>query len=137
MIAPTKRRPAAQVAVAKKAMKLASEAKKPKRVWSSDTPPAPRQEIEPPPSPERVRASDRSQGPPDESDLLAGYLDLEPFAKKFKRHPRSVRRWTMQPDGLPFVKIGNRVLIHVETARQWMFSRLRRPNPRREDASVE
>ena len=66
-----------------------------------------------------------------EIDLLEGYLDLEPFAEKVNRHPRSVRRWTKEPDGLPFVKIGNRVLIHVETAKAWIFGRLQKPNPPR------
>jgi hypothetical protein len=64
------------------------------------------------------------------SDLLDGYLDLEPFAEIVNRHPRSVRRWTQEPDGLPFTKIGNRVLIHVETAKAWIFGRMRRPNAR-------
>jgi hypothetical protein len=64
-------------------------------------------------------------------DLLEGYLDIEPFAEKVNRHPRSVRRWTQQPDGLPFVKIGSRVLIHVGTAKAWIFSRMQKPNPSR------
>jgi hypothetical protein len=66
-----------------------------------------------------------------EIDPLEGYLDLAPFAKKVKRHPRSVRRWTREPDGLPFVKLGNRVLIHVDTAKAWIFSRMQKPNPSR------
>jgi hypothetical protein len=64
-------------------------------------------------------------------DLLEGYLDIAPFAEQVRRHPRSVRRWTQEPDGLPFVKIGSRVLIHVESAKAWIFSRMQRPNPRR------
>jgi hypothetical protein len=64
-------------------------------------------------------------------DLLEGYLDIEPFAEQVDRHPRSVRRWTQEPDGLPFVKIGSRVLIHVDTAKAWIFSRMRKPNPSR------
>jgi hypothetical protein len=28
-------------------------------------------------------------------------------------------------------KIGNRVLIHIPTAKQWLLSRMKRPNPRR------
>jgi hypothetical protein len=35
-----------------------------------------------------------------------------------------------QPDGLPYSRIGNRILVHVPTARQWIFSRMRKPNPR-------
>jgi hypothetical protein len=35
------------------------------------------------------------------------------------------------PDGLPFAKIGNRHLIHIPTAREWLLSRVRQRNPRR------
>jgi hypothetical protein len=65
------------------------------------------------------------------SDLLDGYLDIDPFAVVVDRHPRTVRRWTKEPDGLPYVKIGSRVLIHVETAKAWIFGRMRHPNARR------
>jgi hypothetical protein len=65
------------------------------------------------------------------SELLEGFADLDELAKEFKRHPRSVRRWTMEPDGLPFVKVGSQVLIHVATAREWLLARMRSPNPRR------
>jgi hypothetical protein len=66
------------------------------------------------------------------TDFLAGYLDLEPFAATVNREPRTVRRWMSGPDGLPYTRIGNRVLIHIPTAREWLFSRMRHPNPRRE-----
>jgi hypothetical protein len=35
------------------------------------------------------------------------------------------------PNGLPFVRIGNRVMVHVPTAREWIFGRMRKPNARR------
>jgi hypothetical protein len=63
--------------------------------------------------------------------LLEGYLDLEAFAKEVGRDPRTARRWTKEPDGLPFTRIGNRILIHVPTARDWIFGRMRTPNARR------
>jgi hypothetical protein len=62
--------------------------------------------------------------------FLDDYADVDPFAKTVNRHPRTVRRWMNEPDGLPFTKIGNRVLIHIPTAKEWVLSRLRRPNPR-------
>jgi hypothetical protein len=67
------------------------------------------------------------------SDLnfLADYIDLEPFAAELDRHPRTVRRWMNEPDGLPYTRIGNRVLIHIPTAREWMLQRMRRRNQRR------
>jgi hypothetical protein len=66
-----------------------------------------------------------------EANLLADYIDLEPFAADLNRHPRTVRRWMNQPDGLPFTRIGNRVLIHIPTAREWMLQRMRHRNQRR------
>jgi hypothetical protein len=64
-------------------------------------------------------------------NLLADYIDLEPFAAELNRHPRTVRRWMNEPDGLPFTRIGNRVMVHIPTAREWLLSRMRRPNQRR------
>jgi hypothetical protein len=64
-------------------------------------------------------------------ELLADFADLEPFAAEVKRDPRTVRRWMSQPNGLPFTRLGNRILIHIPTAREWMLARMRKPNPRR------
>jgi hypothetical protein len=66
-----------------------------------------------------------------DTNLLADFLDLEPFAAEVKRHPRSVRRWMNEPNGLPYTRVGNRILVHVPTAREWIFGRMRRPNQRR------
>jgi hypothetical protein len=65
------------------------------------------------------------------TDLLEGFLDLEPFARQAGRHPRTVRRWLDQPNGLPYTRIGNRILIHVPTARDWLFGRMRKSSPPR------
>jgi hypothetical protein len=65
------------------------------------------------------------------SNLLQDFLDLDPFAKEIGRHPRTVRRWFDEPDGLPHTRIGNRILIHVPTARDWLFSRMRGVRARR------
>jgi hypothetical protein len=65
------------------------------------------------------------------SKLLDDYLDLEPLARELNRHPRTVRRWLNQPGGLPYTRIGNRILIHIPTAKAWIFGRMRSPNPRR------
>jgi hypothetical protein len=67
-----------------------------------------------------------------ESKLLADeFLYLEPFAVEVDRDPRTVRRWLNQPDGLPYTKLGNRILIHLPTAREWLIGRMRHPNRRR------
>jgi hypothetical protein len=69
--------------------------------------------------------------------LLEDYLDLEPFAEQVDRDPRTVRRWMDQPDGLPYTRIGNRILVHVPTAREWIFGRMRRPAPRRRNSPAK
>jgi hypothetical protein len=66
-----------------------------------------------------------------QQDLLEGYLDLDAVAKQFNKHPRSVRRWTTEPDGMPYVKVGNSIFVHVESAREWLLERTRRHNARR------
>jgi hypothetical protein len=75
------------------------------------------------------------------SELLEDFLDLQPFAAQINRHPRTVRRWLDEPSGLPYTRIGNRILIHVPTARDWIFSRMRnqkkRPPPRRRARKAE
>jgi hypothetical protein len=68
-------------------------------------------------------------------ELLTDFADLEPFAAEVKRDPRTVRRWMNEPDGLPCTRIGNRILIHIPTAREWMLSRIRR-SARREAAEA-
>ena len=65
------------------------------------------------------------------TDLLDDYLDLAPFAAEVGRNPRTIRRWTQQPSGLPFTRIGNRILIHLPTAKQWIYGRMHRPSPPR------
>jgi hypothetical protein len=63
------------------------------------------------------------------TNLLTDYLDLGPFAAEVNRSPRTVRRWLDQPDGCPYTRIGNRILIHIPTAREWILGRMRKPNP--------
>jgi hypothetical protein len=65
--------------------------------------------------------------------VLDDYVELPEFARtEVKRHPRTVRRWTREPDGLPFTTMGQTVLIHLPTARQWLADRMVKPNPRRD-----
>ena len=62
------------------------------------------------------------------SELLSDYADLEPFAKEVGRSPRTVRRWLGEPNGLPYTRIGNRILIHIPTAKASIFGRMRNPS---------
>jgi hypothetical protein len=63
--------------------------------------------------------------------LLDDCLELEAFAREIERHPRTVKRWMREPDGLPYTTLGKTPLIHIPTARQWLLGRMRRPNQRR------
>jgi len=58
------------------------------------------------------------------TNVLEDLLEIEPFAAEVKRNPRTVRRWIDQPNGLPYTKLGNRILIHLPTARDWIMSRM-------------
>jgi hypothetical protein len=88
-----------------------------------------------PPQPELSstpeRQGDRSPGDDDDGlhGLLSDYVDLGPFAAAVGRSPRTVRRWLDELNGLPHTRIGNRILIHIPTARAWIFSRMRNPSP--------
>jgi hypothetical protein len=64
--------------------------------------------------------------------LLDGWLELDDFARdEVERHPRTVARWMREPGGLPHTRLGNRTIIHIPTAREWLLGRMRRPNSRR------
>jgi hypothetical protein len=63
------------------------------------------------------------------SDLLAGFVPAEQLATDLNRTYRTVYNWMNEPDGLPFVQIGNLRLLHPETTRAWLLSRLRQRNP--------
>jgi len=64
-------------------------------------------------------------------DILDDYADIDPFATSINKTPRTVRRYMDQPDGLPFVQLGNRRLIHIPTAKQWLLERIGQRNPTR------
>jgi hypothetical protein len=66
---------------------------------------------------------------PDE--VLAGYIDEAALAKAFKKSKRTIARWRNQPDGLPYTTAGATVLVDVCVARDWLRSRMTRPNRRR------
>jgi hypothetical protein len=57
------------------------------------------------------------------------------LAAEVKKHHRTIHRWMSGPDGLPYVKLGDKRIIHRPTFREWMLSRMKRRNPRREVAA--
>lgn len=71
-----------------------------------------------------------------DTSVLDDFLDLDAFAAEVDREPRTIRRWMNEPNGLPHTQIGNRILVHVPTAREWILGRMRRPNPRRTDGAA-
>jgi hypothetical protein len=69
-----------------------------------------------------------------EINFLKDYCNLDEFAVDVNRHTRTVCRWINQPDGLPCAWFGNKRIIHVPSAREWLLSRVRQYNPRRRAA---
>jgi hypothetical protein len=57
-------------------------------------------------------------------EILEDFVDFPTFAKQLSRCETTIERWTKKPDGLPYTKVGNRRLIHVPTAREWLMGRL-------------
>ena len=72
---------------------------------------------------------------PSHPEILQDFADVPTFAKQVNRCETTIERWTKKPDGLPFTKMGQRKLIHIPTARQWLLDRMQRPNPRRRASS--
>jgi hypothetical protein len=65
------------------------------------------------------------------SDVLADFVTIEQFARKLKKHPRTLYRWSLLQNGLPTAKIGKARLIHLPSAQQWFLSRVQSRNPDR------
>jgi hypothetical protein len=65
------------------------------------------------------------------NELLADFVEDDELAAANNRHVRTIHRWSDQPDGLPFLKLGNKRIYHLPTVREWMLRRMHRPNLRR------
>jgi len=64
-------------------------------------------------------------------DFLEGCVPAGEFATSLKKTYRTIHRWMSEPDGLPYLKLGRDRYIHIQTARQWLFSRRTRGETRR------
>lgn len=70
------------------------------------------------------------------TNLLEGLATVEQIAADFGKNPATITRWMNAPNGLPYVRLGRKRYVHVDTARQWILSRMRRPNPTRRTRSA-
>jgi hypothetical protein len=73
----------------------------------------------------------------DADNLFQDFVELEPLAAQVNRTARTVRRWIDEPNGLPYTRIGSRILIHMPTAREWLLNRVRQRNPRRRSGNAQ
>jgi hypothetical protein len=65
-------------------------------------------------------------------DFLDGCVPARQFASSVGKTYRTLHNWMAAPDGLPYLQLGRDRYIHVESAREWLFShRTRRRNPPR------
>ncbi len=63
--------------------------------------------------------------------LLSDYLTRDQLAAELHVAPRTVARWQDQPNGIPYVEMGGRVLYRRQSVMAWIESLERRPNQRR------
>lgn len=63
--------------------------------------------------------------------LLQDYLTRDQLASELHVTTRTVARWQDQPDGIPYVEMGGRILYRRQSILAWIESRERRPNQRR------
>jgi hypothetical protein len=63
--------------------------------------------------------------------ILDGYVDRQQFAINEGISLRTAERYSSQPDGLPYVVFGGKAYIPIDDAREWLKSRIVRPNRRR------
>ena len=71
---------------------------------------------------------------PSKPRVLDDFLTLAAFAAEVGRCPRTIARWLdVESNPLPHTRLGNQVLVHVPSARQWLLDKMRRrrPNARR------
>lgn len=62
-------------------------------------------------------------------NILEDWAEEAAFATAIDKHPRTVARYRNCPDGLPYIKLGKTVYIHLPTAKEWMLRRIKRRNP--------
>ncbi|MGM5025732.1 hypothetical protein AB8B02_05860 [Tardiphaga sp. 862_B3_N4_1] len=66
--------------------------------------------------------------------ILEGYVTEQQFADSAKISSRTVARYRGQKDGLPYLEFGGKIYIPVEGARDWLRSKVKKPNASRKVA---
>jgi len=59
------------------------------------------------------------------------FMPRDDFAAELGVHPRTVKRYQEEPDGLPFAVIGGKIFIPIREGLEWVERRVVRPNPTR------
>jgi excisionase family DNA binding protein len=63
--------------------------------------------------------------------ILSDYLTRRQLAEQLDITTRTLDRWQSQPDAIPHVQVGGRVLFKIASVRAWLEARERHPNKRR------
>jgi hypothetical protein len=63
------------------------------------------------------------------TNVLEDLAPVEEVAADLGKNPATLRRWSRRPNGLPFVRIGRKVYLHVPTMRAWLLGNMHKPNP--------
>jgi hypothetical protein len=63
------------------------------------------------------------------SNLLDDYAPEDALAKSWSVDRRTIARYRNEPNGLPFMKLGGKVYIHIPGAKEWIRRRTLRRNP--------
>jgi Helix-turn-helix domain len=65
------------------------------------------------------------------SGVLEGYVGLADLARELRVCAHTIGRYTREPDGLPYLKVGKRKLFARDAVAEWLKRREVRPNPTR------
>ena len=66
--------------------------------------------------------------------ILEGFVDEATWAAEAEISPRTVARYRAMANGLPFIEFGGKIYIPRDDSREWIRSRIKRPNQRRQTA---
>ncbi len=65
------------------------------------------------------------------SAILDEYLTRQELARELRVASRTIIRYQNQPNGLPYTKMGGRILYRRASVLAWLQANELRPNPRR------